>query len=220
MYTHYFSSHPLATKKGVLIGLFTRALRLCSNEHLVTEFNHISRAFSRLQYPDYIIRQALSKAKSRFYNPVVRQRPKFKYFLRLPCHPALEAIRYPLSKLYVSTSYSSSNTLRSHLCRTGPRRPTSSELPGVYKIECVQCPEGVYYGETGNSLDRRRSDHTYAITNGDDSNALVCHMDAYPGHTFDLDSASLVYISNMERKRQLVESSVIHKLFRIPCNST
>ena len=58
-------------------------------------------------------------------------------------------------------------------------------------------------------MDHRRRDHTNAITAGNTKNALVCHMRANPGHTFDLDSASLVYISNMERKRQLVESSII-----------
>ena len=34
-------------------------------------------------------------------------------------------------------------------------------------------------------------------------------MRDYPGHSFDLDTMEMVYISNMESKRQLVESSLI-----------
>ena len=115
MYTHFFSAHPMATKKGVLIGLFLRALRLCSNEHLATEIDHIFKAFTRLHYPKYIIHQTLTTARSRFLHPADRQRPRTKYHLKLPCHPALQTLRPALSKIGVSTSYSSSNTLRSHL---------------------------------------------------------------------------------------------------------
>ena len=53
LYTHFYSAHPLSTKKGILIGLFTRAHRLCSSEHLNAEINDISRAFKRLHYPKF-----------------------------------------------------------------------------------------------------------------------------------------------------------------------
>ena len=209
MYTHFFSAHPLATKKGVLIGLFLRALRLCSNEHLATEIDHISKAFTRLQYPQYIIQQTLTTSRSRFLHPTARERPRTKYHLKLPCHPALQTLRPALSKIGVSTSYSSSNTLRSHLVRNGPSRPTTNELPGVYKIECEQCPEGVYYGETGVSLAKRKKDHLGYISSKKDSSSLVCHMRENPGHSFDVDAMNLVYICCDEDKRKLVESALI-----------
>ena len=207
MYTHFFSAHPMATKKGVLIGLFLRALRLCSNEHLATEIDHIFRAFTRLHYPKYIIHQTLTTARSRFLHPADRQRPRTKYHLKLPCHPALQTLRPALSKIGVSTSYSSSNTLCSHLVRNGPSRPTTNELPGVYKIECEQCPEGVYYGETGVSLAKRKKDHLRYISNKEPSSSLVEHMKKNPGHTFDVDSMNLVYVCCDEDKCKLVESA-------------
>ena len=123
MYTHCYSTHPTNTKRGVLIGLFLRALRLCSTEHLEAETEHITRSFQRLKYPRYMIQQALSTAKSRFYNPVVRERPRSKYHLQLPCHQGMQALRPALANIGVSTSLSSSNPLRRHLSHTGPRAP-------------------------------------------------------------------------------------------------
>ena len=99
MYTHFFSSHPFTTKKGILIGLFTRAHCLCSTVHLDAEINNISRAFKRLQYPKHVINQALSIAKSRFFNPTTRERVKSKHHLKLPCIQAMMKLRPNLAYL-------------------------------------------------------------------------------------------------------------------------
>ena len=45
LYTHYFSAHSLATKKGVLISLFLRAHRLCDEVFISHEIEHIRSAF-------------------------------------------------------------------------------------------------------------------------------------------------------------------------------
>ena len=135
--THCYSAHPTNTKRGVLIGLFLRALRLCSTEHLEAETEHITRSFQRLKYPRFMIQQALSTTKSRFYNPVVRERPRSKYHLQLPCHPGMQALRPALTNIGVSTSLSSSNTLHSHLslhwsphpCSQGFARGLPDQLP-------------------------------------------------------------------------------------------
>ena len=45
LYTHYYSSHPLSTKRGVLTGLFLRGFRLCSPEALPDEIQHLKLPF-------------------------------------------------------------------------------------------------------------------------------------------------------------------------------
>ena len=92
LYTHYYSSHPLSTKRGVLIGLFLRGFRLCSPETLSDEIQHLQATFRRLKYPEHVINQALSKAKGKFNNPYVRDNPKPKYHLTVDYHPSLEFI--------------------------------------------------------------------------------------------------------------------------------
>ena len=63
MYTHYFSSHPHSTKRGILISLFLRAHRLCDDIHITGEIKHIRSTFLKLQYPSHVINQAMWTAK-------------------------------------------------------------------------------------------------------------------------------------------------------------
>ena len=123
----------------------------------------------------------------------------------------MHALRPALANIEVSTSLSSSNTLRSHLSRTGPRTPAVKDLPGVYQINCQQCPvgEGAYYGETGNSLNSRMSSHQSNIRDRDTRSSIYTHMRDNPGHVFNLDEPTMIYASNIEHKRKLVESSLI-----------
>ena len=83
------------------------------------------------------------------------------------------------------------------------------ELPGVYKVECMQCPEGVYYGETGVNVPNRMAGHSTAINAKVASNALFAHTRNNPGHSFNLKGAKLIFTSNQKSKRQLVESALI-----------
>ena len=145
LYTHFYSSHPLSTKIGVLTGLYLRGFRICSPETLESEIKHLNSTFKRLCYPAHVIGKAFSKARSRFHNPTTRDYPKSKYHLCWEYHPNLEPIRHELRKIGVSTTFSSSNTLGNVLSKTGPVKSHDSELPGVYKTECINCPEGVYY---------------------------------------------------------------------------
>merc|ERR1739842_29279 len=75
--------------------------------------------------------------------------------------------------------------------------------------DCKQCPEGVYYGESGLSLDKRITQHRNNIHDAELNSALYVHTRDNPGHNYDLDGARVVYISNSEPKRFLVESSLI-----------
>ena len=95
------------------------------------------------------------------------------------------------------------------LSHTGPLRPPDNELPGVYRVECKQCPNGVYFGETGVTLAKRIAGHRTDIRKAKDSNALFVHMRDNPGHSFDLRGAKLIYKSNQKPNRQLVESAMI-----------
>ena len=209
IYTHFFSAHLDSTKRGVLISLFLRAHRLCDSNNISAEIDYVRNAFLKLKYPSWFIDQALAAARSKYHNPVVRQPRKTSYYLSLPYHPALKSLRPALSKIGVCASFSSHNTLRSQLSRTGPKAPSASDSPGVYMIQCKKCPEGVYFGETGRTLKKRIDEHKGYIQMGDQSSALLQHMINHPGHSFDLQGASLIYRSNDVAKRQLVESALI-----------
>ena len=182
LYTHFFSAHPLATKKGTISSLFLRALRLCSAEHLQSEIDHIRSAFVKVKYPEHVINEALSKAKRRFHNPATCERPKAKYHLSLPYTDELLALRPALAKLNVSTSFFSNNTIGHQLSKTGPRSTRDKDLPGVYKVSCSNCP-GVYFRETGRTLSLRMQDHKHSISCGEKNEALFVYSHNTPGHS-------------------------------------
>ena len=126
-------------------------------------------------------------------------------------HPSLQSLRPALSNIGVSTSFSSSNTLRKQLSRTGPKAPAPNEVAGVYTVECKidTCNKGVYYGESGRNLHKRIREHGKDIREAKTSNALFVHMRDNPGHQFDLSGAQMMFKSTVKAKRQLVESSLI-----------
>ena len=59
----HFYSHPNNnTKRGIIIGFYLRALRICSSKYLNDEFIHIENSFLNFQYPKSFIHFAKSKA--------------------------------------------------------------------------------------------------------------------------------------------------------------
>ena len=118
----------------------------------------------------------------------------------------------------MSISFSSGNSLGHQLSHSGPQHNSDKDLPGVYKVTCTVC-SGVYYGETGRTLSMRICDHKKNIRDKLKDSALHMHIHDNPGHSFDFDSAELLYKSNHRTKRQLVESSLIaiHDNRGFPC---
>ena len=54
-FIHYFSAHSMRTKRGIVIGFYLRALRICSKEYLREELAYIMRAFRRLKFPEGLL---------------------------------------------------------------------------------------------------------------------------------------------------------------------
>ena len=59
---HFYSHHNNNTKRGIILGFYLRALRICSSKYLNDEFIHIENSFLNLQYPKSFIQFAKSKA--------------------------------------------------------------------------------------------------------------------------------------------------------------
>ena len=203
LYTHYFSAHSLATKKGVLISLFLRAHRLCDEQFISPEIEHIRSTLLKLKYPDWFINQALCTAIARYHNPVTHQpQHKAKYHLALFDHPSLQSLRPALKNIGVSTSFSSRNTLRKQLSCAGPKAPAPKDVSSVYTFECKVAvfTNGVYYGESGRNLDKRIREHGRDIREAKTSNALFVHMRDNAGHQFDLRGAKMMFKSTVKAK--------------------
>ena len=58
----FYSNHSDKTKSGILIGIYLRALRICSVKFINKEFEHTRNSFSKLLYPESLIHRAKSKS--------------------------------------------------------------------------------------------------------------------------------------------------------------
>ena len=61
-YVHFFSGHSDRVKRGIVIGFFLRAFRICSDEFLQDEIKHIYTSFTKLKYPKGLLIYLKNKA--------------------------------------------------------------------------------------------------------------------------------------------------------------
>ena len=183
--------------------LFLRALRICDPQHLDAELTFLRTSFSRLAYPKHVLDQALSQAKRTFYSGP-RTRPERQPTLCLPFVEELQCLQGPLKKAGADLAFRQTNTLRRNLVRTSP--PSERQV-GAYAISCSSCPRQ-YIGETGAGLEKRISQHKYAIRCANDNNAIFVHM-RDESHRPDWNTARLLHRSSDVHTRRLVEAATI-----------
>ena len=187
-YLHYFSFHSRSVKLSVAQNLILRAYRVCSPEFLSDEIDFIFSFFSKLAYPDFVLKKALSKAKSSFYCPSLR--PKFKG--SSVCVPFVSSLDSPFhSKLAAAlncrTVFSYPNKIKSIVSSNSPKFLTGT---GVYRINCNNCDK-FYVGETGRSLNLRIKEHKNDFANNNLNNAMFVHS-LDNDHSFNFEDAKTI----------------------------
>ena len=223
MYIHYYSLHAPHVKRGVLSGLFLRALRISSNEHLQPELDLLWAAFRRLGYPNFFIREALSAAKTKFYsNPPISTpsatptaTPISKpHYVSLPYHPSFSKLKHHLQNSnHKLVFHYRETTMRMVVKKKGSTVNSTHEQAGVYSIPCkVSECDKTYYGMTSRPYQKRLGEHQNNIRDKVDSSALVQHLSSHPGHEFDFSAASLIWKTNSQIERQTVEAACIRAL--------
>ena len=204
-YLHFFSFHPQSVKLSIAQGLFLRAYRVCSPEHLSTEIDFIFSSLIKLAYPDFFLKKALMKARSTFFHPTTRQKFQGSTFC-LPFVPSLDSPFHSKlsSSLNCKLVFNYPNKLKSQLTSNRPVSDTSS---GVYRINCIDCNK-FYIGETGRSLPTRIREHKNDFKKHNLNNAMYVHS-VENNHSFNFKDPQLVVPCNDLHTRKVVESSLI-----------
>ena len=105
-----------------------------------------------------------------------------------------------------------SSQLRQHPKRklVGTRPPRDfnhTSGAGVYRVPCKDCTK-VYIGETGRDFQVRLGEHKTAVATGKEKNAVFQHLKT-KNHPIDWKNAAVLYHSENERSRLVVESTLI-----------
>ena len=198
----HFYSHPNNnTKRGIIIGFYLRALRICSSRYLNDEFIHTENSLLNLQYPKSFIYFAKSKAfkihnknqsQTNVYSISDKTTSPHRY-ITLPNNSPSHSITNNLNKLNIKTTSLPSKSIR-ELVHSIPQRNIFSD-PGVYWIPCKDC-KLKYIGETSRNIHVCMKKHKRDIRIGNSNNALFRHISQH-NHNFDFNSAkTLTYIHN------------------------
>lgn len=120
-----------------------------------------------------------------------------------------ERIQTACRKIGVRTIFRSHGTLRQLLMNTKTNTLELKKKDIVYRIPCRDC-EVVYIRETGRSLQKRITEHKYAVKMNNQKNRIAVH--AWDSdHRPDWDAADIVEKEPHYLKRRVLEAICIQK---------
>ena len=202
-------------KSGTIRCLTERARRICQDDNKKEELLHIRDTFLKNGYPKHVISRNLKKKERRqetTHDAEETDGSTKQPSLFLPYVQGLsEKIQIECRKLNVRTIFKSSGTLRSLsvLTRVKIKTPELMKKGVVYKIPCRDC-ETSYIGETGRTLQKRISEHKYAVKTNNRKNGIAVHAWDM-GHQPDWDAAEVMETEPHQWKRRVLEAIWIQK---------
>ena len=207
-YLHYFSYASESIKIGLAQSLFLRAYRICDQDFLTKEIDHVKRALSKLAYPEKILNKALKKAKKTHFSVGKKvTNDDNKKMIKLPYNRNLEKFRRPLNNVNTRLVFTYDNKLTQNLCKNKPKNDAVDM--GVYEIPCGTCKK-IYVGESGRDLEKRVEEHKNDIKNAKEKSGIFVHVRDFD-HPIDFKNARVIYPSSSVRRRHIVESALIEK---------
>ena len=216
-YIHYYSGHNERYKRGVVIGFFLRAYRVCSPEYLQEEIEHIFKRFQQLKYPKGLLMTLKKKAQkireratddtTRNARQNARREEKSRTLICIPNFQDVDVIARYLDKAgfrtVIGTGEKSGDILK-YKC-SGNR--TCNEKSVVYRIPCGTCDRS-YIGESGRGLKTRIAEHRRDVRGHVLSNAIVVHADK-SGHLPRWEQAEILEKGMKKNIRRALEAAHI-----------
>ena len=226
-YLNYASCHPNSVKKGVVISLVDRALKICDPPHLEKELQHISMALSNNGYPKSIIESIIKERKIKINSnstQVVDNNYKdtYKNWVTLDFVPKVSyKLKAILNKQGIGVRFSSGNTLKSILCKLKSPLPFGLNKNAIYKISCNDTCNKPYIGLTIQHIKSRITQHMRDL-NPNIELENIKHSTAYhqrvSGHFLEWDDVEVLDKENKPWLLPYKESIAICKFNAGPPN--
>ena len=202
---NYYSDHDTQIKRGMLIGFFLRALRICSEKYIETEYNYIIETFKNLSYPEHFIRKAKQKAIIIMKKQTSNKNENNEENIRRIVLPTGNFTN--LKNILTSSFQIIPKTSETIKKLTRPTAINTQQNNGIYKIDCYSCDK-CYIGETYRDLGKRIKEHTHNLKTDNELSALVTHRNKHD-HNFKLKEAKIIHHENDKKRRRILEAAVI-----------
>ncbi|MEL6868134.1 MAG: hypothetical protein AAFP19_27170, partial [Bacteroidota bacterium] len=85
---HFYSNHAATIKRGMVIGFYLRAFRICTEKYLQNELTFIKNTFANLMYPNSFLIDAKKRAFKIKNSP--RQQPEDKRRITVPTNTSTQ----------------------------------------------------------------------------------------------------------------------------------
>ena len=89
---HFYSQHSELVKHNIVTNIFLRALKICDPIYIDEKIQHLYSTFQKIGYPLFFIRNCLSIARKKHYNPTLARPFQQDSNLTLPFSKKLEDI--------------------------------------------------------------------------------------------------------------------------------
>ena len=204
-YVHFYSGHNDRVKSGVVLGFFLRAYRICSEDYLDDEIQHIIASFTKLKYPKGFLINLKRKAINIRKRATTTKEKRNERYVTLPNSKPAETIAKQLETSGFKVAFSSGKKVGDMLTRHELRKTEDKSL--VYKIPCRSC-EKSYIGETGRGLETRLKEHKRDMRNSADHSALVIHAQK-TNHLPNWGGAGILALCKNRENRKATEAAYI-----------
>ena len=205
-YVHYYSGHSDRVKRGVVLGFFLRAYRICSKEYLDDEIQRIISSFTKLKYPKGLLIDLKRKAlEIRKRSTKTKQKKKDERYLTIPNSKPAETIANQLERTGFKVSFTSGRKIGDLLKEKIKDRETDKSI--VYKVPCSSCRKS-YIGETGRGMGIRLKEHKRDLRNHMEHSAFVIHAQK-TNHLPNWDGAGILASCRSRENRKATEAAHI-----------
>jgi hypothetical protein len=210
-YLNFQSYHHLSQKISVIDSLVYRAIRICDDEFLQEELNHIKTCLMKNNYPPLKVEERIRVMKQRII--LNHTSDKSGYWVAIPF---IGDITYQLSRiirkyLSVKLGYYTGTKLSTFLNSHKDKPSCEQSFPGIYSVKCQQCPKK-YIGKTKRDYCLRFNEHLgHCRHRNINQSALALHMMENPGHTPDNNSLTLIEKEPRQFFRKVKEALHIKK---------
>ena len=216
-YLNFESQHPLCHKKGTIIGLIDRAVRLSHPRFHQKNLTMVVSMLLDNGYPlDLIFQMLHTRLKKLFtlnpnsINIKNDETSKQPSFFNIPYISGFsERFSRVVRGLNVSMSYTGMNKLRSVVKVHKDTLPNASRKNVVYQISCMDC-NASYVGQTGRLLSTRVKEHRAHI-NRNSAQPSVITDHRLLGHDFDWENVRVLDEEPILGKRLLSEMLFIKR---------
>ncbi|XP_044751208.1 uncharacterized protein LOC123311365 [Coccinella septempunctata] len=218
-YVHFNSSHDWQMKINVVNNLKNRIIGLTHMDFKQSALNRLYDILKDNGYPHGLLKKLIFSTSNRRISPDPPEHPPTTLpqqrqdaphesshvsqikFASLPSLPGLTSKLVHIFSSISNVKIARYNVFPNKFLFTNlkDRADVLSSSDCVYSVRCLDC-EGVYIGQTSQSLKRRFAVHKSDVRLHPDRCALALHA-ARAGHVFDFDNPKILYSCSNNTKR-------------------